>query len=673
MSNFASRHRTAQWGLLISLIGSVALVGLSAAAGLKRAARSEPKPEARPQLAKAETAAATQPRGTSPATPRTTVIAPSRPTSFNSLSRQATTQGSAEPGFVSGVGVRSLRGDLHSVIGPASAGPAAPAVRLAPAPSPPTAPAPTVPSAVGDASVGVRAVRSLAPPSAFARTDTRAPATHIGMQPRAGTSGLGVTREALATTVQVVPEPAKRTVILPGPREGTQAQEWTAAPGPTRAGGPAGPATSSAGPAGIGTDASALTVTPESAARLAVKNSLDLEITAADIREAEAQVTKAFGLDDFRLTASAMYGLRGPIASFTLPGSGDTSTTIKMGDKNIRQEQLQLVKPLYTHKKIERVQDVALRSLETRKLSKAVVERALDLAARQTAYGVLRAAQMSDVAQQRATAVAAHLDLTKKLRDAGVVAKFEVVQGESELARAQGDVIAARTGVEMARSALKRVLTLPQETRLEVEPGTAYEAPPGDQTALIEDAWEQRPEVHAMRSAIALAEANLRLAFASRNVSVSLVGSLTNTQASFGSEPWGWQVAIAAEKPIFDGKDEKSEVKAAKAKLDAAKLEVEKTRQEIALEVSQSYLALDEARQRLVVAQQGIVEAEERLRIAKVRYENGIALGIEVLDAQTAFAASRAEVVDSQYRLQLGVAQLRSAVGLWSGNEEGEL
>lgn len=412
-----------------------------------------------------------------------------------------------------------------------------------------------------------------------------------------------------------------------------------------------------------------MTVTPESAAALAVRESLDLEITAADIREAEAQVVKALGLDDFRVTASGAVGRRGPVATFALPGAEGERIEVSMGSPDIRTATVQVAKPLYTAGRIERAQEVALRALETRKLSKAVVERALDLTARQASYAVLRAEQLLDVTRQRAVAVAAHLELTKKLMEAGVVARFEVVQAETELARAQGEVISARTAVETARAGLRRILNLPQDAPLEVMAGASFEPPPGALPGLIAQASEQRPEVHAAEAGIALAEANLRLARASRNVSVNLVGSATRSEASLGAEPWGWQVAITAEKPIVDGRVERSEVQAAQARLDGARLALERTRQEIALDVTEAHLALDEARERLTVAQQGVVEAQERLRIAQVRYESGVGLGIEVLDAQTALAAARADVVNSHYGLQLAVARLRSALGLWSGNE----
>jgi outer membrane protein len=413
-------------------------------------------------------------------------------------------------------------------------------------------------------------------------------------------------------------------------------------------------------------------LTVSSAAALAVKNSLDMEIQASNIRQAQAQVRKAFGLDDFTLTAGATLGRRGPIASMKLGGEdGGEGTTIKLGSPDISTQQLQLVKPLFTDGKIERAQQVAMRSLDVARLSRDVVSRALDLAARQACYNVLRTEQLADVAQQQAVAVAAHLDQSRKLSDGGVVPKFEVIQAQTELAKAQGSVISARTMVETATAGLKRLLTLTQDAAIHVTAGEEADVPAGDREKLVAEAWESRPEVRAAEASVQLAEANVKLAKSTSGLTVALAAGVTKTKASFGSEPTSWQVAVSAEKPIFDGQARDSAVKQAQAQLEAAKLSLENTRHDIALEVTQDLMNLNDAQERLRVAQQGVVNAEEQLRVAKVRYENGIALGVEVIDAETALTAAKAEAVNAQYGVQLATAQLRSAVGLWSGNEGG--
>ena len=689
----AGRSMTVARRLVFCLTAIVAASSASRAAGLTRATRSDPESPVATQVAKARTGE--RDRSLAPSQPgqRTVIAGPRQPAPLGSaylrLPKPAVVSLS-HPSVVErprpGATVATIpRGQSSPGVSPVST--RAPVVVLPAAVSPqPHASASGLTPVSAVTSVGVSSVRKLPPlakTTGAEGTDAVLTATSSGRQD--------------GRFVKLIPPLASRRVTLPASAEFAVTGPGVSTLGPTTSTAPDVMATGRrpppamlaaavrpralpAGPAVIGaysgvtgtmagrSGGSPTDVTPESAAVLAVKNSIDLEITAATIREAEAQLRLAYGLDDVRLTASATYGRRGPIATFSVPGPDGEPASVKLGDPEINSQQLDLTKTIYTNKRIEKAQDVALRALETRRLSRAVVSRALDLTAREIAYNVLRTEQLADVAGQRASAVAAHLDLTQKLVAGGVVPRFEAVQGETELARARGDVIAARTAVGTAKAALKRVLTLPQDSALNVLPGRAFGPPPGDESALIQQAWQQRPEIRVGEAAIKLAEASLRLAATSRNVSVNLIGGLTHTQASFGSEPLSWQVAISAQKPILDGNTERNEVGQAKAQLDAARLELEKTKQAIALDVSQAYLALDEARERLVVAEQAVVEAQEQLRIAGVRYQNGITLGVEVLDSQTAQAAARAELVNSQYNLQLSVARLSSSVGLWGGD-----
>ena len=63
------------------------------------------------------------------------------------------------------------------------------------------------------------------------------------------------------------------------------------------------------------------------------------------------------------------------------------------------------------------------------------------------------------------------------------------------------------------------------------------------------------------------------------------------------------------------------------------------------------------------------MEARERQRMAQLRYCEGLATGIEVIDADTALAAAQASLVNAQYDLALAIARLRSATGIVDAEE----
>lgn len=403
----------------------------------------------------------------------------------------------------------------------------------------------------------------------------------------------------------------------------------------------------------------ALVLTPDDAARVALDNSTDLVISAASIEEAQAEVLRAFGLDDVQVSLSASTSLRRARTGVRLDDEGDAVTT-GGGTNTSWSAGVSVSKTLYTGGRIERTQQAATLSVEAARISEAVVRRALRLTAHEAAYEVLRAEQLSHVAAQQAVAVSAHLELSRQLLEAGSVARFEVVQAETELARAQGEVISARTVLEQALSQLKRLLTLPQQDSVAVIPGPERDLPAGTLEDLIPLALARRPEVREAALAVQAAELTVRLARDTRNVSLSVDGSVSESDGGSGPD---WQVGLTLRKPLLDGQAERSEVRRAQARLEATRARRVQAEEDVAREVARYHIALREAHERLRVAGQGVIEARTRADIAQVRYETGYALGVEVLDAATALAQAEAELVNSQYNLQVAVTQLRSALG----------
>lgn len=453
-----------------------------------------------------------------------------------------------------------------------------------------------------------------------------------------------------ATRTLIAPE-GNMTVPIPGSVPPSPAEV-----GPEARVAPEGP---QSGYGGAPESAEVLGLTPGDAARIAIENSTDLTISAANIEQAQAEVIRALGLDDVRVSVSATAGRRRVATSVRTDGDGGA---VGGGDPDFASASLSASKTIFTEGRIKRTQRAAVMEVEAARLSQAVVTRALRLTAHEATYEVLRTDQLAHVAAQQANAVATHLELSKELHAAGSVARFEVVQAETELARSQGEVIAARTALEQAKSTLKRLLTLPQSTAIAVSPGQEYEGPSGTQEDLIGLAVAQRPEVSEARASVRIAETNLKLARDSRNVSVSVGGSLSAADSRSGTD---WQVALSLDKPILDGKAERSEVLRAQAGLKTAGARLQQTEQDVAREVAQYHIALGDAQERLRVARQGVVEGRERLDIAKVRYENGYGLGIEVLDGRTSLTGAEAEVVNARYNLQVAIIQLRSATGSW--------
>lgn len=405
---------------------------------------------------------------------------------------------------------------------------------------------------------------------------------------------------------------------------------------------------------------------PVSAARWALERNTDLQIQATSIDEALGQLQQARALYALTVRLDGTALLMGPVTSFQVPaGEGEEPRSVEVGQDHTVRATLSATQPVYAGGRENLVKRMARTNLEVTRETTDITRLSIDLAARELGYQVLRAMQLAGVAAAQVTAIAEHVRQAEALEAAGVAPHFDVVQANTELARAREQLISAQTAVVQLQSQLRRMLALPQTTPLALVDPPPPVAPEGELTELIDQAWANRPEVTAAEIGERLAAMNLTLAQRDLTPLVSLTGSWTQQSAGgLGASNYSWQVGVVAQKPIFDGGAQQGKVTVAQAQLDAARLRTEQAREQTALTVVQQFLSVQEARETIATAEQGVAEARERRRMAQLRYREGLGTGIEVIDADTALAAAEASLVNAEYNLQLAVTRLRSAMGV---------
>lgn len=406
---------------------------------------------------------------------------------------------------------------------------------------------------------------------------------------------------------------------------------------------------------------SPVTLTPDRAATLAVERSTDTALAQQGVCSALGFLRQAEALNKLTVSLTAALTHTGPGSTVTLPGTTDTIT---FTPTESHRESLSVTLPLY----------LSGRDAYSRRAARAQVEAAADnvqaailtvaFSARQAIYGLLRLQALVLVDQQNVTALAEHLRITQAMFDAGTSPRFEVVQAETNLASAKGDVIRDQTAVDIAKASLAALLSLPQGSEITVEEGVPLAVPEGDIYKLIDTAVQQRPEIQEGLALIRAQEANVRLAQAGNKPEVDLQGVFNNQTASLASLGQNWTLSLGLNWPLYQGGLVQGQVQVARAALESARLNLESTTQTVALRVVQAGGTVADARQALAVAEQGVVNAQERARIAEVRFQNGVGLGVEVLDAQTSLADAQTKVINSTFALQTAIATLRSAMGI---------
>lgn len=188
---------------------------------------------------------------------------------------------------------------------------------------------------------------------------------------------------------------------------------------------------------------------------------------------------------------------------------------------------------------------------------------------------------------------------------------------------------------------------------------------------LPSDVLVRRPDVRQAEQQLLAANANIgaaRAAFFPRITLTAGVGTASSQLSGlFNSGSWGYTVAPSLLQPIFDAGRNRANLAAAQVSRDIAVAQYERAIQQAFRDVADA-LAGRATYGDQVDAQARVVEAEAvRYRLARLRYDNGVASYLDLLDAQRSLFTAQQGLVQSRLaRLQNQVQLYRSLGGGWN-------
>lgn len=263
------------------------------------------------------------------------------------------------------------------------------------------------------------------------------------------------------------------------------------------------------------------------------------------------------------------------------------------------------------------------------------------------------------------------LRLTRMRFDAGASSEidFRLAQSLTETARATLAQLQRQRAADL--NALALLVGEPIAPDFQVGATTAALQLPDLPAGTPSDVLVRRPDVRQAEQQLIAANANIgaaRAAFFPR-ITLSASGGTASTELSglFKGGSWVYTVAPSLLQPVFDAGRNRAGLASAQASRDIAVAQYERAIQQAFRDVSDA-LAGRATFGDQVQAQGNVVEAESvRFRLARLRYENGVASYLDLLDAQRSlFTAQQALVQARLARLQNQVQLYRSLGGGWT-------
>jgi outer membrane protein, multidrug efflux system len=399
-----------------------------------------------------------------------------------------------------------------------------------------------------------------------------------------------------------------------------------------------------------------------------LENNRDLRIAVARIEEARGlyriqraeqlpQLGGTAGVSRSRIGANALGTQSGDVPVAT--GSGITSTNYDIGVAVTSFE-------LDFWGRVRNLSDAA----RSQYLATVAGERAFRIALiRDLATAYITSRSLAEQAEQADRAVETRergLRLAKLRLDAGVTSALDYRQAEALLTQAQTEVASLRNQRAKQRNIVRLLAGSPIDeealapARRLGDQGIIRDIDAGLPSALLAN----RPDIIQAEQGLRAARANIGAARAAFFPSISLTGNAgfasTSLDDLFTDGGLSWSYGPSVSLPIFDWGARKGNLTVARARETTEVATYEHTVQIAFREVSDA-LADRKFLAEQLVAQQRAVDAQLALtRLARLRYENGVAQFLEVLDAERNLFSAQ------QTLIQLRGAQLSSLVTLYA-------
>ncbi len=269
-----------------------------------------------------------------------------------------------------------------------------------------------------------------------------------------------------------------------------------------------------------------------------------------------------------------------------------------------------------------------------------------------------------------------NLRLQRIRANAGLINDFALRQLEAEVAAAQAQLPALerrRTGEELALGVLlgrsPRALINEPVSRVAQPAQPAAPVVPADLPSAL---LLRRPDIVAAEQRLIAANARIAAARAALFPRIGLSGYLGSESAAltnlFSGPAQIWSLGFALAQPIFQGGRLFGEIEAVEARERQALAQYQKTLQTAFRETHDALVAQTKAREVFDAENARATALGESLRLARIRYENGLTSQLEVLDSERSLLNAELNRADALRAQRAAIADVVKALGGgWSG------
>lgn len=258
------------------------------------------------------------------------------------------------------------------------------------------------------------------------------------------------------------------------------------------------------------------------------------------------------------------------------------------------------------------------------------------------------------------------LELARNRLRAGVATQIDVTRAEAELLTAQQAKLQQQTVTVGSALRLKQLLNVDLHLDLELDPfEVRRDLDEGLRTLALDELLKNRADYQAAVTDVDRLRLVRRAYARERAPTLDAVaqGGVTSGTVLDGEEDEFWSVGVQMSVPVFEGNRISANVRRTESEIRQADYQRRDLERSIESEYRIAIQDVESQLAQIFVAEKNLALAADELRLARVRYEQGVADNRELIDAENRYASASFNRVRSLYSYNVARVELARVRG----------
>ena len=409
----------------------------------------------------------------------------------------------------------------------------------------------------------------------------------------------------------------------------------------------------------------------KTARQIALENNDQYKIAQEAVSKAKAQITEARGNMLPSLSAFSQYDRAWELATVVFDDPNLGQISFKMGTDHTIVYGLSFQQPLFLGGAVWSGYKMAKNGFNIAEASLETARQDVLLQSTTTYYGLLFSKSVVRVMEQAYNTAQENLDQVNTLRSVGHASDFDVLRAEVQVANLLPALTSAKNGAKIAESQLLMVLGIDEHTQIIPLDSLKFVLHNYSDTTLeqlYDRALLNRPDIRIMEQQKNIMQRQVTLARSGFLPSLTFQTNLQyqgmKNEFDFTDEDIfrSSNSSISLSIPLFSGFKTAGKIQQAKAAVRETDYQQDALYKAVKLEVEAAYLAIIEKEQAVLTQSKIIDQAAEALRLARLRYGEGLSTQLDVMNAESALNQARMNYEQSLFDYNIAIAQLKKAL-----------